>query len=88
MEVVLLWLDDLDDFVFSAALLFESARRLALQLGLLSACAMAVCELAAFGADWVPTLTGLAAGSVLVWSASVAFRAFYYRQARISPRAA
>ena len=34
MEVVLLWLDDLDDLLFSAALGWERLRRVVLQIGL------------------------------------------------------
>ena len=40
MEVVLLWLDDLDDALFSVALAWERLRRVVLQVGLASALAL------------------------------------------------
>jgi CHASE2 domain-containing sensor protein len=67
MEVVLLWLDDLDDLVYSAALAWERLRRLCLRLGLLSACALAGCELSLAAIQWTPTLAIVAATSVAVW---------------------
>jgi hypothetical protein len=67
MEIVLLWLDDLDDLVFSGVLLWESLRRLALQVGLVAALALAVCELTAFGLTWSSMLALVAAASVAVW---------------------
>ena len=47
MEVVLLWLDDLDDALFSAALAWERLRRVVLQIGLAAAFALAGSELSA-----------------------------------------
>lgn len=69
MEIVLLWLDDLDDLVFSGASAWETLRRLCLQIGLAAALTLAVCELLASAAAWAPGLAGVAASSVTVWAA-------------------
>ena len=79
MEIVLLWLDDLDDLVFSAAHVWEALRRLVLGVGLSAACLLATCELSVTAVHWVPVLNVVAAGSVGAWLLGGAFRAFYYR---------
>jgi hypothetical protein len=85
MEVVLLWLDDLDDVLFSAALVWERLRRVVLQLGLAAACALAVVEQAAIAAQWAPALAAAAAASVAAWLAAVLLRACYYRDRFATP---
>jgi CHASE2 domain-containing sensor protein len=72
MEVVLLWLDDVDDALFSAALLWERLRRACLQAGLLAACTLTVCELYLAAATWTPILAAIAMASVGVWLVSAA----------------
>ena len=69
MEVVLLWLDEIDDWLFAGALLWERLRRATLKVGLAAASALAGCELFAAGvrANWVPTLAAVALASVGVW---------------------
>jgi hypothetical protein len=69
MEVVLLWIDELDDCLFAGALLWERLRRGALKLGLVAALALAGCELFAAGvrAGWVPALAAVALSSVGLW---------------------
>jgi hypothetical protein len=69
MEVVLQWLDELDDCLFAGALLWERLRRGALQVGLSAAVALAGCELFAAGvrAGWVPALAAVALASVGLW---------------------
>ena len=67
MEIVLLWLDDLDDLVFSGALAWEPLRRLCLQIGLAASLTLAVCELSAYAGAWAPQLAGVAASSVGIW---------------------
>lgn len=64
MEIVLQWLDDLDDFLFAGLLAWERVRRGLLQVGLASALA----EAAAASSDpyGIPLLGGLAAGSVTI----------------------
>ncbi len=54
MEVVLLWLDDLDDALFSVALAWERLRRVVLKIGLASAVALAASELSAIATHWAP----------------------------------
>jgi len=67
MELVLQWLDELEDLVFAIALAWEDLRRLLLQVGLGAALALLVPD-AALGAR-VPTglLTAVAVASVGAW---------------------
>ena len=83
MEVVLLWLDDLDDLVFSTALAWERLRRAVLQLGLLAAFGLATCELLATAIAWVPALALIAAASVATWGLGAVLRIAYYRELRV-----
>lgn len=82
MEVVLLWLDDLDDALFSVALAWERLRRVVLEIGLVSAFALAASELSAIATHWSPAFTYVAAASVAAWIAGAVLRAFYYRESR------
>jgi CHASE2 domain-containing sensor protein len=82
MEVVLLWLDDLDDALFSVALAWERLRRMVLQVGLASALAFAATELAAMATAWTPAFMYVAAASVVAWVGGTLARAFYYRESR------
>jgi CHASE2 domain-containing sensor protein len=88
MEVVLLWLDDLDDVLFSVALTWERLRRMVLQIGLAAACALAGSELSATATYWWPAYTAIAAASVGTWVLGATLRAVYYRRAEGSPAAA
>jgi CHASE2 domain-containing sensor protein len=85
MEVVLLWLDDLDDIFFSLALGWERLRRAVLTVGLASAFALVASDLAAIATQWAPVFSYVAAASVGAWFAGAALRAFYYRESRQSP---
>ena len=88
MEVVLLWLDDLDDVLFSVALAWERLRRVVLQIGLASSFALAASELSAVATQWAPTFSAVAAASVGAWLLGAALRAFYYREpSRLLPAA-
>lgn len=80
MEVVLLWLDDLDDALFSAALAWERLRRGVLKIGLASAFALAASELTAIATEWAPVFSYVAASSVAAWFAGAVLRAFYYEK--------
>ncbi|HET7608083.1 MAG TPA: hypothetical protein VFL84_05360 [Gammaproteobacteria bacterium] len=82
MEVVLLWLDDLDDALFSVALAWERLRRLVLQVGLSSAIGFAATQLAAIATAWAPALWYVAAASVVAWLAGTLLRVVYHREAR------
>jgi hypothetical protein len=85
MEVVLQWLDELDDCLFAGALLWERLRRGALKLGLAAAFALAGCELFAAGvrAGWVPALAAVAASSVGLWLVAVVVDLRNRRTARL-----
>lgn len=80
MEVVLLWLDDLDDALFTVALAWEPLRRAVLQVGLASAFALAGSELAAVATEWAPAFSYVAAASVSAWFLGTTLRVFYGRQ--------
>ena len=67
MEIVLLWLDDLDDLVFSSALAWDALRRLCLQVGLAASLTLAACELSAAALEWARPLASIAASSVSLW---------------------
>ena len=82
MEVVLLWLDDLDDALFCLALAWERLRRLVLQVGLASALLVAANELAAIATAWTPAFSYVAVSSVVAWLVGTLVRAFYYRDLR------
>ncbi|MBN1239601.1 MAG: hypothetical protein JXB36_13940 [Gammaproteobacteria bacterium] len=72
MEVVLQWLDEIDDavftLVFALVLRRHALRRSALAIGMASSLALAGCELTSVPAEWAPLLTAVAALSVAVWS--------------------
>ena len=72
MEVVLQWLDELDDAVFMLAFALllrrHALRRSALRTGLASALALAGCELTSAPVEWAPMLTAVAGASIAVWS--------------------
>jgi len=82
MEVVLLWLDDLDDALFSMALAWERLRRAVLQVGLASAIFLAAAELSAIATAWTPAFSGVAAASVIAWLVGTLARALRDREAR------
>jgi hypothetical protein len=82
MEVVLLWLDDLDDALFCAALVWERLRRAVLRIGLAAAFALAASELTAFATHWAPVFSYVAASSVAAWFAGAVLRAFYNPESR------
>ena len=81
MEIVLLWLDDLDDLVFVAAAFWTRLRRFCLQIGLFAALLLAGSELSTemstaqsiaqstLAADWSLAFAGIAGASVVVWTA-------------------
>ncbi len=85
MEVVLLWLDDLDDALFSTALVWDRLRRLLLQIGLAAAVALAASELAAIATQWWLAFTAIAAVSVGAWLLGGTLRVVYYGRADSSP---
>jgi hypothetical protein len=79
MEVVLLWLDDLDDAWFSVALAWERLRRAVLQVGLASAVAVAATEVLAIATQWTLAFSYVAAASVVAWVVGTLSRVFHRR---------
>ena len=70
MEVVLLWIDDLDDLVFLFVSSWMRLRRVCLQVGLLAAFLLAGVELYTSSAvTWTPMLAVVAGASVALWTA-------------------
>ena len=82
MEVVLLWLDDLDDLVFSAALAFERLRALLLQVGLAASYGIVGAEVSIVATQWAPTLAVVAAACVGTWLFGATSHALYRRHRR------
>lgn len=78
MEVVLLWLDDLDDVFFTLALEWERLRRLVLKVGLAASFGVAASDLSALAAEWAPAFFYVAATSVGAWFLAAILRALYY----------
>jgi hypothetical protein len=68
MEIVLLWLDELDDVVFVITAFWERTRALCLQIGLIASLALAGSELTIEAARWSPALASVALSCVAFWS--------------------
>ena len=88
MEVVLLWLDDLDDVLFSVALAWERLRRVVLQIGLAASFALAASELSTVATQWAPAFSGIAAASVSAWFLGAVLRPSTTAESSDSPTAA
>lgn len=88
MEVVLLWLDDLDDVLFTLALEWDRLRRLVLKVGLVASFGVAAGDLSALAAEWALGLFYVAAASVSAWFLGALLRAVYLSEkGRASPAA-
>jgi len=85
---VLLWLDDLDDLVFCAALASDRLRRGLLKFGLTAACALACSELSATVAILAPAFTAVAVASVAAWLLGAALRLICDRDPRVPTQSA
>ncbi|HEY7670873.1 MAG TPA: hypothetical protein VIC71_01555 [Gammaproteobacteria bacterium] len=68
MEVLLLWLDELDDLVFGIALLWEPLRRIVLQIGFAAALGL---HFSLPPIDYETVLAAIAFASVVVWLVAV-----------------
>jgi hypothetical protein len=68
MEIVLLWIDDLDDLVYAAAFILIRTRRFCLQLGLAAALILQTAAVSAVIAHHAFLLAGTAAACVAAWS--------------------
>ena len=71
MEVVLLWLDEIEDAVFAIASIWEPLRRALLQVGFCAAVALHFAWSAAYATGSVKVLAGVALASVVVWLAGL-----------------
>lgn len=67
MEIILLWLDDLDDLVFAFVYAVERLRWPCLEIGFAAACGLAVVSFADILVSWVPALFWTALASVMFW---------------------
>ena len=85
MEIILLWLDELDDFVFVITAFWERSRALWLQVGLLASVGLAACEVTVEAARWSPALAGVACTSVVAWTTGATLTALM-RRMRLKPR--
>jgi hypothetical protein len=72
MEIVLLWIDDLDDLIHAAAFILIRTRRLCLQLGLAAALILQVASSLAMVGGLAAYLAGAAAAGVAAWSLALA----------------
>jgi hypothetical protein len=88
MEVVLLWLDDLDDLVFSAALAFERLRTLLLQVGLVASYGIVGAEVSIVATRLAPMLAIVAAACVGTWLFGATSHVLYHRRSRAAVTAA
>ena len=68
MEVLLLWLDELDDVVFVLASLSYRLRQRCLQIGLTAALTLVGVELVVVAPKWSSALASVAGASVVLWS--------------------
>ena len=71
MEIVLLWLDELDDLVYGLALLWEPLRRIVLHIGFGAAL---IIQFAPPPIAYDIVLAGIALASVLVWLVALLVR--------------
>jgi hypothetical protein len=67
VEIMLQWLDDLEDLVFGVALAWERLHHVLLQLGLLAALLLAATQLRPLGFAKPELLAGIAFASVVAW---------------------
>ena len=85
MEVVLLWLDDLDDCLFVALGAAEQLRRFCLRVGLGAAVALASAELLLLAPALTSVAAGVAAASVGLWLTVAVCGALAYPAAAPEP---
>jgi hypothetical protein len=81
MEIVWLWLDDLDDLLFTTAHVWERLRRALLQIGLAAAFGLAATDSMVVAPAWAPVLCAIAATAVSCWLLGAAARTCYVRTA-------
>ena len=67
MEIVLLWLDDLDDLVFSAFYLWQKLRPISLVVGFAAAISLHILPEAGASAAQVSSLVFVSLAALLLW---------------------
>jgi len=83
LEVLLLWLDELDDVVFVLASLSHRMRHRCLQVGLAAALSLVGVELVVEAPRWASALASVAGASVALWLLVV----LAFAVQRLDPRA-
>jgi len=73
VEIILQWLDDLEDVVFSLALTWERHRFRLLQAGLAASIVVLAIEMADVRTSLAPAFVSAALGSVGIWFAGSMF---------------
>ena len=71
MEIILLWLDEFDDLVFSVTMAWERLRHRSLQIGFLAALALPVMVQSGLWMPLVPVVYAISAAGVCVWGGSL-----------------
>lgn len=74
MEIILQWLDDLDDLAFAVVYAVERLRRPCLEIGVAAACGLVVVSVADSLVNWGPALFWTALASVMLWVAALIAR--------------
>lgn len=72
MEVIVQWLDDLEDLIFALPLAWERLRVWCLQIGLVAALILGAIQLSRVLIAWAPTFAGTALLSVGIWATGLA----------------
>ena len=67
MEIVLQWLDEFDDFVFSLTMTWERLRHRSLQIGFFAALALPFMMQSGSWMPLVPVVAAISAASVCLW---------------------
>ncbi len=67
MEIVLLWLDDFDDFVVTLMVTWERLRYRSLQIGFVAAAALPVMTQSGMSTPLVPLAAAIASTAVCLW---------------------
>jgi len=76
MEIIMQWLDDLDDLAFALIQAAERLRWPCLELGFAAACTLWLAQFADAVGVWVPMLACVALGSLVLWAAGLTLHGF------------
>ena len=69
MEVILQWLDDLDDLVSALLQIAERARWPSLKIAFVAALSLVVARIVALPDVWGPLLSSVSLGGLILWAA-------------------